>query len=214
VTEYIIFDNAFIVAAAISTYLSFHLYRKYQQRKMSISLWFFVLFTFSAVGYFFTWLGLFTTGSYAELPFWVTIVTNSTLVISSCLAFAISLLLWKQDNRLLIIPLVIAILDLSIVLYALSDPALEGWGVFIRGISLAVVSTPVLIMFFHLYRKTNSGKSLSFSAAWLVLLVGGFAARLPIFTMDLLGVALVLAAVILFLGMTEIIDKYLLRNPM
>jgi hypothetical protein len=181
---------------------------------MSISLWFFVLFAFSAIGYFLTWFGLFTTPNYDTLPFWVTIVTNSTLIISSCLAFAISLLLWKQDYRLLIIPLVIAILDLSLVLYTLNEPTLESMGVFIRGISLTVVSTPVLIMFFHLYRKTNSGKSLSFSAAWLVLLVGGFAARLPIFTMDLLGLALVIAAVILFLGMTEIIDKYLLRNPM
>jgi hypothetical protein len=45
-----------------------------------------------------------------------------------------------------------------------------------------------------------------------VLLIGGFAARF--FTMDLLGIALVLAAVILLLGMTEIVDKYLLRNPM
>jgi hypothetical protein len=212
VTEYLIFDNAFIVAAAISTYLSFHLYRKYKQRKISISLWFFVLFAFSAFGYFFTWLGLFTTGSYAELPFWVTVVSNSTLIISSSLAFAISLLLWRQDYRLLIIPLVIAILDLSIVLYALNEPTVESVALFIRGISLAVVSVPVLIMFFHLYRKTNSGKSLSFSAAWLVLLVGGFAARF--ISLDFLGIALVLAAVILLLGMTEIIDKYVLRNPM
>lgn len=211
-TEYVIFDNAFIIATAISTYLSVHLYRKYQQRKMTVSLWFFILFAFSAFGYFLTWLGLFTTGSYEEIPFWVTIVTNSTLVISSCLAFAISLLLWKQDNRLLLIPLVIAVVDLSVVLYALNEPALENMGVFIRGLSLTIVSTPVLIMFFHLYRKTNSGKSLSFCVAWLVLLIGGFASRF--FTMDLLGVALVLAAVILLLGMTEIIDKYILRNPM
>jgi hypothetical protein len=212
VTEYIIFDNAFIIAAAISTYLSFHLYRKYQLRKISISLWFFVLFAFSAFGYFLTWLGLFTTGNYAEIPFWVTIVSNSTLIISSSLAFAISLLLWKQDNRLLLIPFVLSILDLAVVLFALSDPALENMAEFMRGFSLAVVSIPVLIMFFHLYRKTNSGKSLSFSVAWLVLLIGGFAARF--FTMDLLGIALVLAAVILLLGMTEIVDKYLLRNPM
>ncbi len=211
-TEFVIFDHSFIIAAAISTYLSYHLYQKYQQKKISISLWFFVLFAFSAIGYFLTWIGLFTTLSYDEIPFWVTIVTNSTLVISSSFAFAISLLLWKQDNRLLLIPLVIAHVDLLIVLFALSQPALENMGVFIRGISLAVVSAPVLIMFFHLYRKTNSGKSLSFSVAWLVLLVGGFAARF--FTMDLLGLALILASLILFLGMTEIIDKYLLHNPM
>ena len=59
-TEFVIFDHSFIIAAAISTYLSYHLFQKYQQKKISISLWFFVLFTFSAIGYFLTWIGLLT----------------------------------------------------------------------------------------------------------------------------------------------------------
>ncbi len=210
-TEYMIFDWAFLVAAIISGYLSIHLYRKYQQEKMTISLWFLLLFSFSTIGYLLTWFGLFTTLNYDEIPSWVSIVSNTVLIVSSSLAFAISLLLWKQDNRLLAIPLIVAIIDLSIVIFALIEPSMADMAEIIRAIGLGVVSAPVLVVFFYLYLKTKSGKSLSFSVAWLVLLVGGFSGRF--LGMDVIGIALITSAFILFLGMVGFVDKYILRNP-
>lgn len=209
-TEYLIFDWAFLVAAIISGYLSLHLFRKYQQEKMTISLWFLLLFAFSTLGYLLTWYGLFSTSSYDDIPLWVSLVSNTVLIGSSSLAFAISLLLWKQDNRLLIIPFVIAIIDLSIVIYALIEPSMQDMATIIRVLGLAVVSAPVLVVFFYLYLKTNSGKSLSFSVAWLVLLVGGFSGRF--LGMDVIGIALIISAIILLLGMVGFVDRVILRN--
>ncbi|PWI49094.1 hypothetical protein CEE45_02825 [Candidatus Heimdallarchaeota archaeon B3_Heim] len=210
-TEYLIFDWAFLVAAIISGYLSLHLFRKYQQEKMTISLWFLLLFAFSTLGYLLTWYGLSSTASYDDIPLWVSLVSNTVLIGSSSLAFAISLLLWKQDNRLLIIPFVIAIIDLSIVIYALIEPSMQDMATIIRVLGLTVVSAPVLVVFFYLYLKTNSGKSLSFSVAWLVLLVGGFSGRF--LGMDVIGIALIISAIILLLGMVGFVDRVILRNP-
>lgn len=81
----------------------------------------------------------------------------------------------------------------------------------IRVIGLGAVSAPVLVVFFYLYLKTNSGKSLSFSVAWLVLLVGGFSGRF--LGMDVIGIALVTSAIILLLGIVGFVDKYILHNP-
>ncbi|MHA1971930.1 MAG: hypothetical protein ACTSW1_02985, partial [Candidatus Hodarchaeales archaeon] len=179
------------------------MYSKYQESKLEASVWLLSFCGVMAVGMFLSFVSYVTSSSVQNIEPLLSLVTHILSSLSIALLFSLGLIMMEKKKYLLF-PLGFVLLQIVIkMLVFLTEIGVQ---IFIDVISLDSIVTklsyvimvvPIIILFFYLFMKTGSDKSLGFSLGMLLTLIAGFSI---IISYDISGLLWTFASVIVLLG--------------
>ncbi|MFX0073220.1 MAG: hypothetical protein ACFFAO_19245 [Candidatus Hermodarchaeota archaeon] len=120
--------------------------------------------------------------------------------------FFLAALAMIKRYRWFVFPIVVVIIASFFLFIELLEPQYYLVSRFVFIIAMIFLSLPVIVLYFYLYRITNSGKALGYSLGMLVLAFAGIANN---FWLELEGLLRIIGSLIIAAALFGLFDKYL-----